>query len=340
MDFSANPCERGSTEAANEWNHVYTQHKGSLYQDRHWLWAVFPELFPLPPHYKGDLDTETFACHCGKATAISSALVNEVNMHGLALRACCCPVCEYRVVYQSTYVYAPGRPTRGEEVPFPPRTGHVWVLDVGCGTGSLAFPLLEKNSHVRLLSLDYSEEAIKVLKLRERYNEEVIVGEICDITSLQNLSAVCVQFATRFTPSPVFYYATMVFVLSALKDSNAVKTAISNVLSVLTDNGVLLIYDYAEGDYREGKFSAREQSSFDRSPMDRKNHYLGTTYLRGEGTRATFFYLEALKELCSELGVVHEALVRTKEEYNRKTQERWVKKYLLIKVRKSSHEQK
>ncbi|EFO63528.1 Methyltransferase like 2 [Giardia lamblia P15] len=337
MNFSANPYERSSAEAANEWNHVYAQHKGSLYRDRHWLWAIFPEIFPLPPHYKGDLDTRTFVCHCGKVTAISSALVNEVNMHGLNLRACCCPVCEYKIVYQSTYVYTPGRPTRGEEVPFPPRTGNFWVLDIGCGTGSLAFPLLEKNSQVRLLSLDYSEEAIKVLKSRDRYSEEMIVGKICDITSLPNLSTICAQLATQFTPSPVFYYATMVFVLSALKDSNAVKTAISNVLSVLTNNGVLLIYDYAEGDYRERKFSVREQSSHNCLSMNQKNYYLGATYLRGEGTRATFFYLEALKELCSELGVVHEALVRTKEEYNRKTRERWVKKYLLIKVRKPSH---
>lgn len=337
MNFSADPYEGSYSGTANEWNQVYTFHKGSLYRDRHWLWAIFPELFPLPPHYKGNLDTQEFICHCGETTSIENTLVDVVNMHGLNLKACRCPACNYEVKYQSMYAYSPGQPTRGEEVPFPSRIGYIWVLDVGCGTGSLAFPLLEKNSQVRILSLDYSEEAIKVLRLRDRYDENVIIGEVCDITNLQRLSAICMQLSVRFSPSPAFHYATMVFVLSALRDSIAIRTAIFNTLSVLMEGGVLLIYDYAEGDYREGKFAARKQDSDDCPPVDQNSRSLGTTYLRGEGTRATFFCLQALKDLCSELGTVCEALIRVKEEHNRKTQERWIKKYLLIKVRKRSY---
>lgn len=340
MEPSTNLSKENHAGTANEWNQVYTLHKGSLYRDRHWLWAIFPELFPLPPHYKGELDTKIFVCHCGVMTSIDDTVVDLMNMHGLNLRACQCPVCHYKVIYQSTYVYELGKPTRGEEVSFPARTGSIWVLDVGCGTGSLAFPLLEKNSQVRILSLDYSDEAIKVLKQRDRYNEDVIVGEVCDITSFQKLLTIHSQICLRFNPRPVFHYATAVFVLSALEDDAAVRMAIVNILSVLAENGVLLIYDYAEGDYREGKFSARNQNTLDYSSTNQKNNSLGTTYMRGEGTRATFFYLQALKDLCSELGVVHEALIRTNEKYNRKTQERWTKKYLLIKVRKHSYKPK
>lgn len=332
-----NLYEGNHTKAVNEWNQVYTLHKGSLYHDRHWLWAIFPELFPLPPHYKGELYTKKFVCHCGEISSIDQSLVNVVNMHSLDLKACRCPACNYEVSYQSLYVYEPGKPTRGQEVIFPPRTGSIWVLDVGCGTGSMAFPLLEKNAQVRILSLDYSNEAIKVLKQRDRYDENVIIGEVCDVTNFEQLSAIRLQLCLRLNHNPTFHYATMIFVLSALENRNAIETAISNVFSVLADNGVLLIYDYTEGDYREGKFSARDRNVLDYSSVDQRSNSLGATYIRGEGTRVTFFYLKALKDLCSEFGVVHEALIRTKEEHNRKTQERWIKKYLLIKVRKHSY---
>ena len=94
----------------------------------------------------------------------------------------------------------------------------------------------------------------------------------------------------------------------------------------LAPGGVLLIYDYFQGDLRETKRLKRQE---DYVKLD-----IGNAFLRqGENTNAIYFnqkFIDLLKEKFQ----VEEALTHDKQEHNKKTGESWLKRYLLVKIRK------
>lgn len=51
----------------NPWDDFYNKHQQKMYQDRHWLWQIFPEVFPLPPGRSyAECYSQICSCHvCG-----------------------------------------------------------------------------------------------------------------------------------------------------------------------------------------------------------------------------------------------------------------------------------
>lgn len=154
---------------SSNWNKFYENHRTGMYQDRHWLWQIFPELFPLPPgrEYKECYCHTLCCCKCG------TKQLDQVES------------CPHVPVYKSLFAdqFAGSKQTKGIEVPFPPRDfsrQEINVLEIGCGVGNTVFPLLEKNAEVRVTCGDFSEEAIQILKIRPRYDEKVIKARVLD----------------------------------------------------------------------------------------------------------------------------------------------------------------
>lgn len=341
------PCEASHDSEA--WNKFYAKHSNGMYQDRHWLWAVFPELFPIPPHVDpraiDAFQCRKFVCHCGHTSNVADIVLNHAETRNKAVavpHSLKCGACGYNPLHMSRFSLGRGDEDslRGPSAaqpetksrykyiiapfpqrhPPPQRKQLLTVADLGCGVGNTCFPLLEKNDQVAVFASDYSRASVTILRRRERFDEALLRTGIHDITC----------------PLPkelhgTFDYATLLFVLSAVPSEALIRSALGNSLQLLKEGGVLLIYDYGAGDYRETKFGARSAAV--------STSTLGSCYKRdGDDTFALFFREDGLRGLCSALpgAALEELAIRAKEEHNRKTGARWSKRYILAKLRKDS----
>jgi 2-polyprenyl-3-methyl-5-hydroxy-6-metoxy-1,4-benzoquinol methylase len=44
----------------------------------------------------------------------------------------------------------------------------MWLLEVGCGVGNAALPLLEVNPHLNVVAIDFAEKAVELFRVREK----------------------------------------------------------------------------------------------------------------------------------------------------------------------------
>ncbi|KAI9919061.1 hypothetical protein PsorP6_011573 [Peronosclerospora sorghi] len=56
------------------------------------------------------------------------------------------------------------------------------LLEVGCGVGNAALPLLANNPALRIVAIDFAESAIELLKNQPLYDEARVAASVCDIT--------------------------------------------------------------------------------------------------------------------------------------------------------------
>ncbi|KAI9906839.1 hypothetical protein PsorP6_002810 [Peronosclerospora sorghi] len=56
------------------------------------------------------------------------------------------------------------------------------LLEVGCGVGNAALPLLANNPALRIVAIDFAESAIELLKNQSLYDEARVAASVCDIT--------------------------------------------------------------------------------------------------------------------------------------------------------------
>lgn len=328
-------------QVQHSWDGVYRLHGNGVYKDRHWVWAIFPELFPLPPNAKETSSATTFACACGETALLEEAYVPE-DAETPAHYGC--PTCGYVVYYHSSFRPQDGISSRGKivELQRPSETA-LWLADLGAGVGNLCFPLLEKSKNFRVLASDYSAQSLSIMRRRDRYDPTLIHTLVHDVTRpfpthvIVQEDGCCIEASEKDGECLLarFAYATYFFVLSALLDTSAVLNAITNALALLTDTGVLLIHDYMIGDYREEKFSRRgpPDAVLDFTQAE-KTALLGRRYTRmGEKTTAIFFDPEGLTSLCASLGTVLECTVRDHRRENRKTGAQWVQRYVTVKLR-------
>ncbi|KAI9912494.1 hypothetical protein PsorP6_006188 [Peronosclerospora sorghi] len=64
-----------------------------------------------------------------------------------------------------------------------PELGHTrTLLEVGCGFGNAALPLLANNPALRIVAIDFAESAIELLKNQPLYDEARVAASVCDIT--------------------------------------------------------------------------------------------------------------------------------------------------------------
>ncbi|TNJ28539.1 Methyltransferase like 2 [Giardia muris] len=328
-------------QVSHSWDGVYRLHGNGVYKDRHWVWAIFPELFPLPPNAKKTSSVTTFACACGKTVLLEEAYVPEdagtPGHYG-------CPSCGYVVPYHSSFQPQEGISSRGKIVALQqPSETALWLADLGAGVGNLCYPLLEKSKNFRVLASDYSAQSLSILRRRDRYDPTLIRTLVHDVTRPFPTHVVvqedgwCVEAPDKRGECLLgrFAYATYFFVLSALFDISAISNAITNALTLLSDTGVLLIHDYATGDYREEKFSRRgPPDGVLELPQAEGNLFLARRYTRmGEETTAAFFNPEGLTSLCASIGTVIECTVRDHQRENRKIGARWAQRYVTVKLR-------
>ena len=105
---------------------------------------------------------------------------------------------------------APLRPSTAVCPGLTARHGSLRTLQVGCGVGNAALPLLEQNPSARVFACDFSAKAVQLLKQDPTYDPSRITAFEADITgsSLQ-----------QHLPAHGVDLCTMLFVLSAIDPS-------------------------------------------------------------------------------------------------------------------------
>ncbi|PAV69819.1 hypothetical protein WR25_26063 [Diploscapter pachys] len=167
---------------------------------------------------------------------------------------------------------------------------NIVFLEAGCGVGNMLFPLQSAFPSMRLQAFDFSPSALTLLNERANELGITVASAVVDLTD-EN-SAVFEEQADL---------ATLIFVMSAIHPDKH-RTAAENLRKYIKIGGSLMIRDYAVNDYAMIRF-ARDAKLGERF------------YVRQDGTRAYYFYLEEIVQLFEEVGFE----CRSKEYLHRKT---------------------
>ena len=242
-------------EASKNWDRFYKTHKGNFFNDRQWFYREFPECFRKPEWRETEepmpenIEVDEF-----DTTTAEPSEVMKSQESCLVVK----PLPDENRVY----------------------------LELGCGVGNSAFPIIKNDPTAVVYCCDYSANAIEVLRKRK---EETLSKEdqmrirefVCDITK----EDVCEK---GDVPKNGVDICTCVFVLSALSPET-VKNAIENIANALKigGRGRCLVRDYAVGDLAEVRF---ENARRDGQKLG--DHF----YVRSDRTRSIFFSNEGLVE--------------------------------------------
>ncbi|KAI9295909.1 methyltransferase [Neoconidiobolus thromboides FSU 785] len=150
------------------------------------------------------------------------------------------------------------------------------VMEIGCGTGATAYPLLESNpsSNLRVLACDFSKVAVDLVKSNKKFDENRQKAFVWDMTSL--------ELPSEVTPGSVDII-TLIFSFSAIKPAKW-DQVIKNLYELLKPGGIVLFRDYGQYDMAQLRF--------------KKRRYLEENfYVRGDGTQVYFFTQEQLADI-------------------------------------------
>nr|GMD55844.1 methyltransferase-like protein 6 [Ipomoea batatas]GME20717.1 methyltransferase-like protein 6 [Ipomoea batatas] len=199
------------------------------------------------------------------------------------------------------------------------------VLEVGCGNGSTALPILRGNEGIFLYGCDCSDEAVQ--RTKENINAanlasaeqrfylfqcdfsasrfpQWLICNSCRESSLPERRAWSPDSNCnwkRYFPDPLCLvgnscciggvdFLTLIFTLSALP-IHRMPIAIHECLSVLRPGGLLLFRDYGLYDMTMLRFEPEQRVGF-------------REYMRCDGTRSYFFCLESVRDLFCSAGFV------------------------------------
>lgn len=160
-----------------------------------------------------------------------------------------------------------------------PSDGTPVLLEVGCGVGNFAFPLVEEKTGYYIYACDFSPRAVQFVKSHPLYDEGVIAAFQCDITKDRLVDKV---------PHEGVDVVTMIFVLSAIQPDKMTE-ALKNVHETLKPGGLVLFRDYGLFDQAMLRFAP--------------GHKIDTNfYVRQDGTRAFYFSEQCLERLFLDAG--------------------------------------
>lgn len=153
------------------------------------------------------------------------------------------------------------------------------LLEVGCGVGNFAFPLIEEKTSYYIYACDFSPRAVQFVKAHPLYDKRTITAFQCDITKNRLVDTV---------PAEGVDVVTMIFVLSAIQPDKMIE-ALRNVRQTLKPGGLVLFRDYGLFDQAMLRFAP--------------GHKIDTNfYVRQDGTRAFYFSEQFLERLFLDAG--------------------------------------
>ncbi|KAJ0405791.1 hypothetical protein P43SY_003641 [Pythium insidiosum] len=165
------------------------------------------------------------------------------------------------------------------------------LLEVGCGVGNAALPLLEVNPSLHVVAIDFADSAINLLKTQPLYDPSRVHASVCDITKDELPAQVHADGGVDF--------ALFLFCLSAIHPEK-MQDAVNKVVAAIKPGGKLFFRDYGRYDQAQLRFKPghKLQDNF---------------YVRQDNTRAYYFTIEEIERMMERAG-----LVRVENEYIRR----------------------
>lgn len=195
-------------------------------------------------------------------------------------------------------------------------TGPKIVADLGCAVGNTVFPLLRSNKNLKLIvhALDFSSEAIEIVKSNPEYNSSIIKAGVWDIADPEGLPS-------SVAPESVDV-VVLIFAFSALSPTQW-PIAMRNLKAMLKPEGLLLLRDYGRYDLTQLRLKANRLLS-------------ESFYIRGDGTRVYYFTNEELAGLFSveEGWSLEQNAIDKRLLVNRKEGKKMYRAWVQIKARK------
>eukprot|EP00092_Neocalanus_flemingeri_P018614 GFUD01020158.1.p1 GENE.GFUD01020158.1~~GFUD01020158.1.p1 ORF type:complete len:367 (+),score=130.91 GFUD01020158.1:35-1135(+) len=258
----AQDCEE---KAGEYWDKFYSIHQNRFFKQRNWLFTEFPDLAPgytgavrvfQPGQVKdGDVDGGDVGGGegggDGDVDVSDKSIINDVGLDQE----------EVNRLRESESYFGSNSDFR--------------LLEIGCGTGSTVFPILEMNSSPSLVvyCCDLSSTAVQLVRDHPQYGSRRCHAWVCDVTQ---------EWSPPF-PHNSLDVVTLIFVLSAISPAK-MQAVVKNIVRYLKPGGLVMFRDYGRFDLAQLRFKQGKciQENF---------------YARGDGTRCYFFTQEEVRDM-------------------------------------------
>jgi len=246
-------AEEYEEKAGEFWDKFYSIHQNRFFKERNWLFTEFPDLAPcfkgavgvFTPGQAEDEDVDKNASY-DKDEQTKNNILDQSEVDKL----------------------------REGETYFGSNSS-LRILEIGCGTGSTVFPILEMNNSPSLVvyCCDLSTTAVQLVKEHPQFGTRRCHAWVCDVTQ---------DWDTPFPPNSLDM-VTLIFVLSAITPSKMHEVG-RNIAKYLKPGGLVMFRDYGRFDLAQLRF--KQGKCIERN-----------FYARGDGTRCYFFTQEDVRNL-------------------------------------------
>jgi len=251
-------------KAHHYWDKFYGIHQNRFFKERNWLFTEFPD---LAPKYKAPVrvfkSEEKSDDKCKTSTNDNDELNNDDTENEMN---------EFDA--DQVDKLRQGETWFGENSSFR-------VLEIGCGTGSTVYPILEVNTDSSLMvyCCDLSQTAVNLVKEHKDYSQQRCYSFVCDVT--QDWS----QAPFKHNSLDI---VTLIFVMSAIHPDKMTDVA-ANIFKYVKPGGQVFFRDYGRYDMAQLRFKKGKciQDNF---------------YVRGDGTRCYFFTQQEIENIFVEAG--------------------------------------
>ena len=174
------------------------------------------------------------------------------------------------------------------------------VLEVGCGSGSSALPVLAANPRATVLACDWSANAVRcatraVERAKGVESKDRFEGFVSDPSTSDDLAGEVHRRLTRRGLNHGLDAVLMVFVLSAVPPGEGTASFLRRCVAALRPGGVVCFRDYGLYDLPMLRFPPNQRVG-------------ERTYVRQDGTLARFFTLDEVRVMFKDAGLVEEVV--------------------------------
>ncbi|CCG84303.1 protein of unknown function [Taphrina deformans PYCC 5710] len=191
------------------------------------------------------------------------------------------------------------------------------IADLGCAVGNTVYPLLRvnENAQLRIHALDFSSEAIRIVRQAEEFTDATINAAVWDMGDANG--------PHKSIPDSSVDVIVLIFAFSALSPAQW-PLAMENFRRMLKPGGLILLRDYGRYDLTQLRLKANRllDDSF---------------YIRGDGTRVYYFTNEELAALfkAEDGWTLEQNAIDKRLLVNRKENKKMYRAWVQIKARKT-----
>ncbi|XP_068427872.1 tRNA N(3)-methylcytidine methyltransferase METTL8, mitochondrial [Clinocottus analis] len=269
------------TEACQYWDRFYKMHQEKFFKDRKWLFLEFPEL--LPSCAKSQTTNGNLGDQQVTRPQPIGSIIDTETRHQPHNRPKHRHTDTTNHQKESGHRAAPELNEAAKHTPaFPGQNASFRILEVGCGVGNSAFPIVNsiKETDSYLYCCDFSPSAIQLVKDHPDYHDSVCHAFVHDI---------CEEMAPFPFPPQSLDVILAVFVLSSIHPERT-QGIVNRLSTYLKHGGIFLFRDYGRYDFSQLRF--------------KKGRCLSENfYTRGDGTCVYFYTKEEVHNLFSNAGL-------------------------------------